>query len=70
LQAVAANRSGAAFGADDGDPDATVRTSGNLVVVDEATGSDWSQLLAAAICGPRTGDELRIRPSKVDTGEE
>jgi hypothetical protein len=70
LQAAAANRPRAAFGADDGDPDATARTSGNLVVVDEATGSYWSQLLAEAICRPQTGDELRIRPPKVDTCEE
>jgi hypothetical protein len=36
-------------------------------MVDAATGSYWSQLLAQAICGPRTGDELAIRPSTVAT---
>lgn len=39
----------------------------NLVMVDRATGSFWSQLLASAICGPRTGDVLELLPSTVTT---
>lgn len=39
----------------------------NLVMVDAATGSYWSQLLARAICGPQTGERLAIRPSTVTT---
>lgn len=37
----------------------------NLVMYDEPTGSYWSQLLAQAICGPRTGDRLPFLPSTV-----
>lgn len=36
--------------------------SANLVMYDHATGSYWSQYLGQAICGPRTGDRLEIRP--------
>ena len=39
----------------------------DLVLYDEATESLWSQLLATAIRGPRTGDQLRIRPSTLTT---
>lgn len=35
----------------------------NLVMFDLETGSYWSQLLAAAICGPATGQELTLVPS-------
>jgi hypothetical protein len=35
----------------------------DLVMYDRATGSLWSQLLAAAIQGPRTGDRLSLLPS-------
>ncbi len=37
----------------------------DLVLYDEATGSLWSQLLATAIRGPRTGDQLRLVPSRL-----
>lgn len=47
-----------------------VRTTGNLVMYDEATGSYWSQLLARAICGPERGTGLTIRPSNVTTWGE
>lgn len=47
-----------------------VRSSANLVMVDEATGSFWSQVLARAICGPRRGDTLRIVPSTLTTWGE
>ncbi|WP_440005775.1 DUF3179 domain-containing (seleno)protein [Halomicrococcus sp. SG-WS-1] len=70
VRAAARNQSGDAFGASSDDPDASLRNSGNLVMRDEATGSYWSQLLARAICGPRTGDELAIRASTVATWGE
>ncbi len=44
--------------------------SQNLVMVDAATGSLWSQLLARAICGPATGDDLTVRPSTLTTWGE
>lgn len=50
--------------------DVRVRNSGNLVMVDEATGSFWSQILARAICGPRRGDSLPIVPSTLTTWGE
>jgi predicted alpha/beta hydrolase len=37
----------------------------NLLNVGNATGSYWSQILAQAICGARTGTELEILPSTV-----
>lgn len=43
----------------------SVRSSGNLVMFDLATTSYWSQILARAICGPRSGDRLEIVPSTV-----
>jgi hypothetical protein len=58
------------FGATDEDPDALVRNSGNPVLYDEATESYWSQLLAKAVCGPRTGERLTILPSTVATWGE
>ncbi len=39
----------------------------DLVMYDEATESLWSQLLATAIRGDRTGDRLRILPSSLTT---
>lgn len=61
---------GTVFGATDENPDALIRNSGNLVLYDEATESYWSQLLAKAVCGPRTGETLTIRPSTVATWGE
>ncbi|SFR50643.1 DUF3179 domain-containing (seleno)protein [Halogeometricum limi] len=58
---------GRAFGASLNDADAAVRNSGNLVLVDDATGSYWSQLLARAVCGPASGTRLVFRPSTVTT---
>lgn len=56
----------AVFGADlVGRTDA--RRENNLVMYDVATGSYWSQWLARAICGPRTGDTLELVPSTVTT---
>lgn len=47
---------------DDPTPDRVTNTA-NLVMIDEATGSYWSQLLARAICGPLGGETLGIVPS-------
>lgn len=58
------------FGATDENPDARIRNSGNLVLYDEATESYWSQLLAKAVCGPRTGETLTALPSTVSTWGE
>jgi hypothetical protein len=38
---------------------------GDLVMYDRATGSLWSQLLARAVRGPRTGDRLALLPSRL-----
>lgn len=42
----------------------------NLVMVDAATESYWSQLLATAICGPARGDRLRPLPATMTTWGE
>jgi hypothetical protein len=68
--AAASEAGGTAFGASEADPEAGVRDSANLVMYDEPTGSYWSQLLAEAICGPKTGERLEIRPSTVATWGE
>lgn len=39
----------------------------DLVMYDEETDCRWSQLLALAIRGPKTGTNLRIRPSTLTT---
>jgi hypothetical protein len=65
--AAASEADGTAFGASVDDPAAAIRRSGNLVLVDDATGSFWSQLLARAICGPRRGERLALRPATVTT---
>lgn len=44
--------------------------SGNLVLLDRATGSFWSQLLARAICGPASGDRLSVVPATIATWGE
>lgn len=61
----AAVEGGRSFGVSTGDPDATVRNSGNLVLFDDATGSFWSQVLGQAICGPQAGARFTIRPAAV-----
>jgi hypothetical protein len=43
---------------------------GNLVLYDRATGSLWSQLLGRAVRGPRTGERLRLLPSRLTTWGE
>jgi hypothetical protein len=42
----------------------------DLVMYDRATGSLWSQLLAAAIQGPQTGDRLSLLPSTLTSWGE
>lgn len=67
LAARAREDDGTVFGVTRGETDVEVRPSGNLVLVDDATGSRWSQLLARAICGPRRGDRLTALPSTTAT---
>ncbi|ELZ75087.1 DUF3179 domain-containing (seleno)protein [Haloferax volcanii] len=55
------------FGASVLTGDAELRNAANLVLYDEATGSYWSQLLVAGICGPQSGERLAILPSSVTT---
>jgi hypothetical protein len=50
----------------DADP-GDVRNTGNLVMVDEATSSYWSQLLARAICGSQRGTTLPVVPARTAT---
>lgn len=63
LRSAAAEQGDVVFGVDSFDPDAELRNSGNLVLVDDHTRSYWSQIIARAICGPETDSTLRIRPS-------
>jgi hypothetical protein len=71
VQSVASEDRNRTFGAPaTGGQEVPVRHNGNLVLYDAATGSYWSQILARAICGPRTGTELAVRPSTVATWRE
>jgi hypothetical protein len=63
--AAAAEADNRSFGATVKDTDVGVRNSGNLVLVDQESGSYWSQLLARAICGPLEDEALSIRASSV-----
>lgn len=65
IQAEAAKAADRVFGADMTSGETEAVNAGNLVMVDDRTGSYWSQLLAQAICGPRNGDRLTIVPSEV-----
>ncbi|MFB6235360.1 MAG: DUF3179 domain-containing (seleno)protein [Halopenitus sp.] len=61
----------AVLGGDLDDPtEAAFERRRNLVMVDAATGSYWSQLLATAICGPARGDRLRPLPATMTTWGE
>ncbi|MFB6149493.1 MAG: DUF3179 domain-containing (seleno)protein [Halobacteriales archaeon] len=64
---VVANRT---FGAGRRNGSTAVSHSGNLVMIDRATGSYWSQILAQAICGPLRGRQLSIIPSTVTTWQD
>lgn len=70
IRAEAAKQSDRVFGADMTSGETEVLNAGNLVMVDDATGSYWSQILAQAICGARTGRELTIVPSAVARWDE
>lgn len=65
MRAEAAKAADRVFGADMTSGETEAINAGNLVMVDDRTGSYWSQLLAQAICGARTGDRLNIVPSEV-----
>lgn len=58
---------GRVFGTSTGHPDADLRRSGNLVMIDDRTESYWSQYLARAICGPVRGSTLAIEASSTAT---
>jgi hypothetical protein len=62
----ASRERGRTFGVD-GDGATEAARNGNLVMVDDATGSYWSQFLGRVICGPQAGASLDIRPSTVAT---
>lgn len=66
IRSEAAKAADRVFGADMASGETEAVNAGNLVMVDDTTGSYWSQLLARAICGARTGDRLEIVPSTVD----
>ncbi|MFB6360981.1 MAG: DUF3179 domain-containing (seleno)protein, partial [Halobacteriales archaeon] len=65
IRAEAAKQADRVFGADMTSGETEVLNAGNLVMVDDATGSYWSQILAQAICGAQTGTDLEIVPSTV-----
>ena len=69
LQEAIAEREGRVFGATR-DGSAEIRHSGNVVLLDDLTGSYWSQILAKAICGPLARRTLDIVPSTVTTWRE
>jgi hypothetical protein len=68
VQTRAAEADNRTFAVEETDPDpGDVRNTGNLVMVDEATSSYWSQLLARAICGSQRGTTLPMVPSRTAT---
>lgn len=70
LQEAVAEREGRTFGARRRGGEAPLRHSGNVVLVDDVSGSYWSQILATAICGPMARRTLDIVPSTVTTWRE
>jgi len=69
--AAASEADGDVFVAGEGlGEDPSIRNTGNLVLYDFATESRWSQLVARAICGPKTGTDFEILPSTVATWGE
>lgn len=59
------------FGVDETEGERTdVHDAENLVLVDDTTGSYWSQLLGQAICGPEKGMRLTTFPGSVATWGE
>jgi hypothetical protein len=67
IRAAASEDEERVFGGSWADPEAPVRRTGNLVMLDDRTGSYWSQFLARAICGPARGTELEILPARTTT---
>lgn len=68
LQTRVSEEQGRVFAVERRDPSpGKVRNTGNLVMFDQETASYWSQILARAICGPQTGEQLEILPSKATT---
>lgn len=71
IQSRASEDDGRSFGVDADTANKTeIRNSGNVVLVDDVTGSYWSQILAQAICGPLAGERLDPVPASVRTWPE
>ncbi|MFB6235922.1 MAG: DUF3179 domain-containing (seleno)protein [Halopenitus sp.] len=71
IQSRASEGDGRTFGVDADTANKTeIRNSGNVVLVDDLTGSYWSQILAQAICGPQEGERLTAVPASVRTWRE
>lgn len=70
LAAARSEQADRVVGGSRADPDDELRLSGNLVMVDDRTGSYWSQFLARAICGPAQGTDLEIHPARTTTWGE
>lgn len=66
----ASQEEGRVFGVSITAGETDIRTSADLVLIDMATGSYWSQILARGICGPSSGARLGIYPSSVATWGE
>jgi hypothetical protein len=66
----ASAQEGRVFGVSVLSGETAVRNAANLVLYDEGTGSYWSQMLAKAICGSQSGEQMRILPSTVTTWGE
>lgn len=64
LEARVAEAQNRSFAVERSNPDpGSLRNTGNLVMVDLATGSYWSQILARAICGSQAETVLEVVPS-------
>lgn len=63
IQTAASEEAGRVFS----DRERGVGNNSNLVMYDDVTGSDWSQMLAQTIYGPRREERLSIRSSTVAT---
>jgi hypothetical protein len=70
VYAAAAEADDRAFGATVRDAEVGVRFAGNLVMVDQESGSYWSQVLARGICGRYENTPLTIVPAAVTTWGE
>lgn len=71
IRSRASEDDGRTFGVDTDTAKKTeIRNSGNVVLVDDVTGSYWSQILAQAICGPQEGERLTAVPASIGTWRE